>query len=285
MKLTKYLLIIPVLVLLFALTLYPTAFAYFLALHEITVQTFRNPIFVGLDNFIEISFNREFWYAIGFTTLFAFVVTPIEMGLGLLISLLLDRPLSGKRIIITLILTPLAIAPALFAVMMKLMLNEFVGLVPYILNSLGFHYSFFRDFPSSFLTLIITDIIQWTPFVFIIIYSGLQALPREPYEAALIDGAGSKEIFRYITIPLLKPLLLIVFVLRLMDAFKTFDTVYIMTGGGPGFSTTTASVMIYRASFIHGNFGLAAAATIFLLFITTAASTVGIRVLSKTGMV
>jgi multiple sugar transport system permease protein len=280
----KYLLIMPALILILVFTLYPTIFVYFLAIHDITVRTFRNPTFIGLENFIKIASNYEFWYAVGFTTLFASIVTPIEIILGLLISILLDRVPSGKRLIITLILTPLAIAPALMGIMMKLMFNEFIGLIPYLLNKIGLYYSFFKDFPSSFLTLIITDIVQWTPFVFIVIYSGIQALPREPYEAAIIDGADSKNIFRYITLPLLKPLLTIVLILRLLDAFKTFDIVHVMTGGGPGFSTTTISVMIYKIGFVYGNFGLAAAATILLFYLATISATIGLKLLAKMGV-
>ncbi len=282
---TKYILVIPALALLLSLTLYPTLFAYFLAVHNVTVGTFRNPVFIGLENFIKIATRHDFWYSVGLTTLFAFVVTPIELVIGLFIALLLERELLGKRIIITLILTPLAVAPALMAIMMKLMFNEFVGLIPYLLNIFGLRYSFFKDFTSSFLTLIITDIVQWTPFVFIIIYSGLQSLPREPYEAAKIDGADGRNIFLYITLPLLKPLILIVAILRLMDAFKIFEYVHIMTGGGPGFSTTTTSVMIYRTGFIYGDFGLAAAATIFLFYISIIGATIGIRLLSKMRMI
>ncbi|MEM2178685.1 MAG: sugar ABC transporter permease [Candidatus Methanomethylicaceae archaeon] len=274
----------PALVLLLVFTLYPTIFIYFLAVHDITVRTFRNPAFIGLENFIKVATNYEFWYALGFTTLFAFIVTPIEIAFGLLISLLLDRVLPGKRLIVTLILTPLAIAPALMGIMMKLMFNEFVGLIPYLLNKIGLHYSFFKDFPSSLLTLIITDVLQWTPFVFIVIYSGIQALPQEPYEAAIIDGADAKNIFRYITLPLLKPLLTVVLVLRLLDAFKTFDIIHVMTGGGPGFSTTTISVMIYKIGFIYGNFGLAAAATILLFYLATVGATIGLKLLAKVGV-
>jgi ABC-type sugar transport systems, permease components len=277
----KYFLILPSLLPLLFLTLYPTIFAYYLSIHKITIRTFHNPEFTGVTNFINVAVNYQFWYSVGFTALYSAIVTPIEIALGLLLAILLNREIYGRRIIITLMLTPLAIAPSLMAIMMKLMFNEFVGLVPYILRYIGVNHNFFRDFNSSFITLIITDILQWTPFVFIIAYSGLQALPREPYEAALIDGADSKRIFRHITLPLLKPLLLLVSVLRFMDAYKLFEYVHIMTGGGPGFSTTTSTLFTYRVGFIHGDFGLAAATTLFLFYITMVSATIGLRILNK----
>jgi len=277
----KYFLILPALAILLFLTLYPTIFAYYLSLHNITVRTFQNPKFVGIDNFLQVASNNQFWYSVGLTTLYSSIVTPIEIVIGLFLAILLNREMYGKRIIITLILAPLAIAPSLMAIMAKLMFNEFVGLVPYILRYFGTSFAFFRDFTSSFSILIVIDILQWTPFVFIIFYSGLQALPREPYEAALIDGADPRRVFRHITLPLLKPLILLVSVLRVMDAYKVFEYVHITTGGGPGFSTTSATLFVYRVGFIHGNFGLAAATTLFLFYIAIAGSTIGLRILRK----
>jgi multiple sugar transport system permease protein len=277
----KYILVLPAIVTLLFLTLYPTIFAYYLSVHDITVRTFQNPKFVGIDNFLQVAINKQFWYSVGLTTLYASIVTPVEVVLGLFLAVLFNREIHCKRVIITLILAPLAVAPSLMAIMAKLMFNEFVGLVPYILRYFGISFSFFRDFNSSFSILITMDVLQWTPFVFIILYSGLQALPREPYEAALIDGADPRRIFRYITLPLLKPLILLVTVLRVMDAYKVFEYVHITTGGGPGFLTTSATLFVYRAGFIHGNFGLAAATTLFLFYITVAGATIGLRVLRR----
>lgn len=278
-----FLLISPMLLMLLAVTLFPTLYAYYLSLYDVTILTFENPPFVGLENFFRVAASSEFWYTLRFTALYAFIVTPVEMVLGFLLALLFDRAFKGKRLLLTLILTPLAVAPALFGIMIRLMLDQTSGSIPYILRLLGIRYYFFRDFTSSFTTLIFTDIVEWTPFVFIIIYAAMQALPQEPFEAGLIDGASKLQMIRYIMIPLLKPALVVVLIFRLMDAFKTFDTIYVMTGGGPGFSTTTVSIYIYKQGFLFGRFGQAAAATIFLFYLTIAAAMIGIWLLRRYG--
>ena len=278
------LLIAPVIAILLGVTIYPILFAYYMSVHDMTILNFWEPTFIGINNFISILTNNDFWYSIRFSLLFMVVVTSIELILGLLMAVFLERPLKGKRILVSLILIPMAIAPALFGIMMKLMLNEFVGIVPFILKQFGITFSFFRDFYTAFMVLTWVDVIQWTPFVFIILYSAVHSLPSEPVDAALIDGASRWQIFRHITLPMLKKTILIVAIFRIMDSFRTFDTIYVMTGGGPGISTTTLSVHIFKLALIQGNFGLAAAATIVFLYLALGILSFGLKYLSREGV-
>jgi len=282
-KTLGYLLVLPAVVMLLAITLVPTIYSYYFSVHDVRVQTFRNPPFVGLENYAWVLSNNEFWLSLRFTVLFTAAVGSVELLLGILIAVLFDRPIRGRRLFIAIILIPLGIAPALFSIMMKQMVNEFAGLIPYVLRSIGIQFSFFKDFPSTFMTIALTDIIEWVPFVFIIVFAALQALPREPFEAAVIDGASSWLVFKDITIPLLRPVLAVVIILRFMDAFKIFEVINIMTRGGPGMSTESISYFIYQLSWAGGynNYGWAAAATIIVFYMVTIGAGVGLYVLRR----
>jgi multiple sugar transport system permease protein len=128
-------------------------------------------------------------------------------------------------------------------------------------------------------SIIAVDVWQWTPFMFLILLAGLQAIPQEPYEAALIDGSSSWQTFRHVTLPLLKPAILVALLLRTMDLLRVFDQVFILTEGGPGFATETLSLYIYRTAFRFSDFGYAAAMSFVLLLITNIISAFYIRIL------
>ncbi|MEM2179100.1 MAG: sugar ABC transporter permease [Candidatus Methanomethylicaceae archaeon] len=270
---------------LIGITIFPLIFAYYMSIHKMTIVNFWHPEFLGLGNYLETIFAADFWYSLRFSILFMSIVTIIEFFLGLFMAIYFDKPIKGKRFIISFILLPLGIAPALFGIMMKLMLNEFVGIVPFILRQFGITFHFFKDFASSLITLIWVDVIQWTPFIFIVLYAALQALPKEPIEAAIIDGASKWQLFKYITLPMLKRTIIVILIFRIMDALKTFDTIYVMTGGGPGISTTTLSVYIFKLALIRGDFGLAAATTILFLYLATIVISFALKYMRKEGVV
>lgn len=284
-KLIPKVLIIPTIVIILGVTTFPLIFAYYMSIHKMTIVNFWHPEFLGLGNFLEIILGADFWYSLRFSILFMSIVTIIELLLGLFMAIYFDKPIKGKRFIISFILLPLGIAPALFGIMMKLMLNEFVGIVPFILRQLGITFHFFKDFVSSFITLIWVDVIQWTPFIFIVLYAAVQALPKEPIEAAIIDGASKWQLFKHIKLPMLRRTLMVILIFRVMDALKTFDTIYVMTGGGPGISTTTLSVYIFKLALIRGDFGLAAAATILFSYLAMIIMSFALKNIRKEGVV
>jgi multiple sugar transport system permease protein len=208
----------------------------------------------------------NFWSAIRFTLIFAFTASIVELILGFALALLFDRVFPGKKILFSLMLIPIMIAPSLMAVMFRLILNENIGVIPGFLKIIGSSYSIF-DQNNIFLSLIVLDVIQFTAFTFLLTYSALQNMPSEIYEAAAIDGANKRQTLFRITMPILKPALAIVFLLRILDSIRTFDSIYILTGGGPGTSTQTVGIYIYKTAFIFGDFGLAASAAIVLVLI------------------
>ena len=220
----------------------------------------------GLDNFKAIIAAPDFWSALRFTIIFAIVVTIVECLLGFGLALIFDRKFPGKRTLFSMILIPIMIAPSLMAVMYRLILNENIGVIPGVLQQFGWEFSIF-DQRYVFFTLVALDAIQYTSFAFLLVYAALQNIPQEIYESAAIDGARYSQVIWRITLPILKPALAIIAMLRLIDSFRTFDTIYILTGGGPGISTQTIGIYIYKTAFITGDFGLASAASVTLVLL------------------
>ncbi len=267
-KYVKWILVLPALIFLVAMTIFPTFFAYYLSVNRITIETFRKPIFVGAENYVNIVGSREMWYSLGFTIIYTLATVSLELILGVALALLFYSRIHFKSFLVSLLVVPLGVAPALYGLMFRLMLDPITGVVPALFRLLGIKFSPFASYWTTLISLVLIDVLQWTPFVFIIIYAALHALPIEPFEAALIDGASSAQIVRYITLPLIKPALVVAILFRAMDAFKIFDTIYVITGGGPGISTSTVSIYIYRLTFLLGRFGLGAASTIILFYIS-----------------
>jgi multiple sugar transport system permease protein len=174
-----------------------------------------------------------------------------------------DRAFPGKRALFSVILVPIMTAPALMGVAFELMLNRDIGVVPYFLSQLGLHVSLFS--PKAVEPMLMgIDVLQWTPFVFLVVYSGLQTIPIELYEAAEVDGASYWRSVQTVVFPLLRPIILIGIFIRAINAFRTFDVIYVLTGGGPGTLTTTASIYVYKQAFSSGEFGEAAAASLII---------------------
>jgi len=220
----------------------------------------------GLSNFKTLLSSPNFWHALQFTLIFAIVATVVEIILGFALALLFDRVFPGKRILFSLMLVPIMIAPSLMAVMFRLILNENIGIIPGILRLFGANISIF-DQQHIFYTLIILDLLEFTAFTFLLSYSALQNMPSEIYEAASMDGANRRQVLARITIPMLRPAIAIIFLLRFLDSIRTFDSIYILTGGGPGTTTQTVGIYIYKTAFIFGDFGLASAAAIVLVLL------------------
>jgi len=229
--------------------------------------TLQNPeiTFNGLENFRKVFSLPGFWDAVRFTALFAVVVTAVEAVLGFGLALLMNRTFPGKKLFFTALLLPIMIAPSLLGIMFRLLLNGDIGLAPAVLSGFGLDISLFA--PGTVVPLLIVlDVLQWTPFIFLIVYSGLQSFPTDVLEAAQVDGAGKLRTLKSLVIPMMKPVIAAAVFLRMIDAIRTFDVIYVLTAGGPGRMTTTISIYIYKTAFESGDFGLAAAiSTVVLL--------------------
>lgn len=276
-----YLFLAPCVFLLLALTLYPLLYVVRLSLYRLTPA---GESFVGLENFLRIARDGFFWRAVGQTLLFTFGSLMLEFLLGLSLALLLHSQIRGRSLWRALFLLPMILPPVVVGVIWRLIYNPNFGVLNGALALLGFDTSrltWLADPSVALLAIIAVDVWEWTPFVFLILLAGLQAIPEEPYEAARIDGSSPWQTFRHITLPLLAPAILVALLLRTMDLVRLFDQVFILTQGGPGFATETVSLYIYKTAFRFFDFGYAAALSFVLLAGTLALSHFYIRFLQK----
>lgn len=262
-----YLVMAPGMILLLLFSMYP-----FLFLLKISFQDYSpiNPLkpFVGLDNYIHVFQDHNFWNALKVTAVFVISTVTLEFAIGLLLAVILNRLSVGQRIYQSIILLPIAMAPTVVGLMFRFMMNEQYGVFNYFVELLGMSRTAWLSDPYLALpALIFTDVWQWTPFMMIILLAGLKGMPDEPYEAAMIDGASSWQTFRYVTIPQLSKIIYIALLLRTIDAFRIYDTIYMMTKGGPINVTSTLSWIVYDKGFKFLEFGYGAAICIILLIL------------------
>ncbi|MDI3542738.1 MAG: multiple sugar transport system permease protein [Candidatus Atribacteria bacterium] len=243
----------------------------------------ENKSWIGLRNYKYLFLeDKDFWYSLRISLFFSGFTVVTEFGLGLLIALLFNRRITGKRLWMSFLIIPMVITPSIVSLIWKLMLNTEYGVLNYLLSLLSIGKINWLGYENALWSLILVDIWEWTPFMALILYAGLQALPQEPYEAALVDGASSIQLFRFITLPLMRPIILISILLRAIDSLKMFDIVYGLTQGGPGNATELMSLHIYRLGFRHTNWiGRASANAVILLMIVTLLTTVLLRIMKR----
>ena len=231
------------------------------------------------DNFAKLFTEARFYEALGRTLAIVVIAVTLEFFFALGIALLFTRNFFGKRILTSVILYPMMLPWVVVGFIFYLLFLDH-GLVNSILTSLfgsEVSISWLRRSVTAMSAIIIGDIWQWTPFMFLLLYSGLGALPQEPKEAAMTLGATPWQIFRYVTFPSLKPVILIAIIIRALESFKIFDLVFIMTGGGPGTATETLSIYIYQTGFRYGQLSYAAALAIVILITISIVTRLAVR--------
>ena len=272
-RLTPYIFAAPaVLIMLFGL-LYPVVEALRLAFYEvrlgeqITPQAFR-----GLAIFAEALSDSSVQKSMAVTLQFSAIVVLIEMVLGVGLALILEKPLRGMMVFRTLLVLPMMIAPICVGLIWRYMFDVNVGPINGWLSTFGLKPAWLAEPGLAFFAICVTDIWQFTPFVFILALAGLQGLDQSSIEAAKMDGASTLQIIRYVKLPLLAPILMITVLMRVIDALRGLEVVYAMTNGGPGLSTELFSLHIYKSAFVTQRMGHSAALSVGLLIVTTALS-------------
>ncbi len=276
--LLPYLLVAPALAVLVSLSIYPLIYSITISLQQETAAG----IIWGLGNFARLASDNFFLTAMAHTFIYAAAALTCEFLLGLSLALLLNKELRGRGLFRASLLVPMMLPTVVVGVVWRLMLNPNFGAINGTLKQFGINTETLTWTASprlALLSVIAVDVWQWTPFVFLVLLAGLQAIPPEPYEAALIDGSSRWQTFRHVTLPLLKPAILIALLLRTMDLLRVFDQIFILTEGGPGFATETISLYIYRTAFRFFDFGYAAAMSFVLLALTNVISAIYIRLL------
>ena len=273
-RLTPYLFMTPAALVLGVALLYPIAYMIYASFLDWNPsQRIGEAEFVGLRNYTWLLGDASFRESLLVTLKFAFFVVGLEMIIGVGLALLLDRAIRGMTVLRTIFILPMMIAPIVVGLIWRYMYHPTVGIFNRMLNALGIEsVPWLSDSFWSLTSIIIADVWQWTPFIFILSLAALQSLPRSALEAARIDGATGWQQIWHIKLPLMMPVLIVTCLLRLIDAFKVLEVVLVMTNGGPGLSTEILSLRISRTASEFRELGVAAAMSnyllIFLMFLT-----------------
>ena len=244
--------------------------------------------FVGLDNFRFALNDQFFWNSTRVTVIFTVVAVSVEMLLGISIAFLLHGAKWFKGVLRSVLLLPLASAPAAVGLIWRYMYHPEFGVFGYYLNNLpifqrliGREINMLGDLNLALPSVIIYDIWQWTPFVALIVLAGLQSLPKEPFEAAELDGASTFMVLRRLTFPMLAPVLTLIFLLRTIDALRLYDAVYSLTRGGPGTVTETLTFYLYRLGLVKFRMDQASAIALLFLYVSIIITIIALRWLSR----
>lgn len=260
-----YLLIAPTMIALILVALVPFLYTVFISFHEMKFGRLGD--FAGFENYAVLLADDRFWNSIGIAVLFVLIAVPVEFMLGLTGAMVLNQKVWGRSVLVPFLFIPTMMAPIVVGLLWKIMLAGSWGLLSYnVIERFGIleGTSVFASPDLAIYALIFVDIWQWTPFMMLAFFAGLQALPVNPYRAAAVDGATPLQVFFRLTLPMMAPLLVVIGLLRLIDAFKVFDTVFILTGGGPGTSTELPSVLAYKMTFEFWNIGEASAYAVLI---------------------
>ncbi len=242
-----WLFVLPALAFLSITSLIPLAYSLGVSFTNFNLLRPDRPLqFVGFQNYLTGIRDTEFTTAAWNTILIIGGSLALQFLIGLMLSLILSQERKGFRVWRTVLLIPNIVAPVVVGVLWRLMLNPDYGIVKLGLAELGLDLPWLAHPIWSRVAVVMVETWSWTPFVMLTLIAGLKSLSDTPFEAARIDGAGGFQIFRYITLPMIKPVLAVTFLLRLMDAFKMFDTIYVLTYGGPGLATEVLSLRIYK---------------------------------------
>jgi multiple sugar transport system permease protein len=277
-----YYLILPTMVVLVLMNVYPLVYSLYISLTNFNLGAPWKRAFIGFRNYLEL-FRDPFFFNSSFNTA-KFVVLSIivEFTLGFLISLLLYYLRGLGRVFLTIFLLPMMLTPIIVGLMWRFMMNYDVGLVQYLIELVGLkRFPFLANRSTALLTVIFVDVWQWTPFIVLLIYSSMQGIPLEPFEAARIDGASEFQVIRYIILPALRNAAILCLLIRGMDAIREYDKIFTLTAGGPGNATETLSFYIYRTGFKLFNLGYAASASYILMIVTTVLAQLLLKRLQK----
>ena len=234
--------------------------------------------FIGLDNYRQFLSDSAFWNTIAISLVYTVLTVLLELLLGLGIALLLRKPTRLNNFVSIMLLLPLMTAPALAALMWKLMTNPNFGILSYLVGLVGFtNFKWASDPSTALFTVVLVDIWVYTPFIMILLLAGLRSLPQQPFEAAALDGVPSSFVFFRITLPMLMPYIITASLFRMLDAIQQFDIIYAMTQGGPGNKLMVFQVQAYLEFFQFTNVGRSAALLMVLWLITNLLSNIFIK--------
>ncbi len=279
--LLPYLLTFPVSLVIMALLIYPLIYVIYLSFQSSAAGS-SNLQFAGLKNFVRMLFSPIFLVSLKNTFIFTVGSTVMAFAVGISIAYLINSIERGKNFFRIAFILPLAVAPVVTGLTWNMMLNPLYGVVNYLLKFIGIEgLEWATHSKTALLTVMLIEVWQWSPFMMLILYASFQVLPKEPLEAAMIDGASWWQSFLHVSLPLLKPAIIIALIFRLTDAFKSFDVIYTITRGGPGYASSTLVIRAYLEAFQFHNLEHAAVLGIVMLVISLLISKQAIKFLPK----
>jgi len=259
---------------------YPIVYTGWMSLHEWFASSLTGPRFIGGANYSKIVFgDPRFREAVVRTVYFTMVAVAAETLLGVAMALLFNREFWGRGLLRTLAILPMVATPTAIALVFVMMYHPTLGVANYLVSLTGlspFRWTYSSQ--TALYALALVDVWQWTPLIMLIALAGLASLPREPYEAAHLDGATARQAFWHITLPLLRPTLVVAILFRAIDALKTFDIIFVMTQGGPANATETVNLLLFNQAFSYFNMGYAASMAVALFALVMGASLILIKV-------
>ena len=263
--------VIPALIVVAAVIVFPWVFTLWMSVNSWTLG--QAQVFAGLDNYLRLAVDLRFWDSLWHTVLYTTLSVVAPLFLGTLAALIFDTQFPLRGILRGVFVMPMMATPVAIALVWTMMFHPQLGVLNYLLSLVGIPpFAWVYDPATVIPTLVLVEVWHWTPLVMLIVLGGLAGLPTDPYEAALIDGASSWQMFRYITWPLILPYVMIALVIRTIDSLKVFDTIAVISQGGPGTASETLNYFLYLQAFQFYNLGYASAVVVIFFVIIIALS-------------
>jgi len=260
---------IPTWIFLALVVLIPFFYGVYISFLNINLASFLPPSFVGFDNYQTVLAASETWSTLRITLIITFIGLLTQIPIGILLALVLHENLRGTKIFRSILITPMLLTPVAVGLTYRFMFDTDLGVINWALGSIGIEkVNWLGSQTSALFAIIIVDSWQSIPFVMLLVLAALTAISPSLYEAAKVDGASASQIFRRITLPLITPTLLVITMIKIMDFLKLFDTLFILTRGGPGNATTTLGLWTYKTGFVFLEFSRAAALGVIITIIT-----------------
>jgi multiple sugar transport system permease protein len=276
----RYVLPMPAVAAVLLMLAFPLAYTLWMSLHDWTISSTAAPAFAGLDNYVKLltsdpRFKNSVWITFYFTVL----AVTVQTLLGVSMALAFNRQFWGRGLLRTLAILPMVATPVAIALIFVMMFHPTLGVMNYFVTLVGLA-PFTWTYASQTVipALVLVDTWQWTPLIMLIVLAGLAALPQDPYEAAMIDGASKWQMLWTITLPLLRPTIVTAVLFRLIDALKTFDIIFVMTQGGPGGASDTINIYLFNTAFSYFHMGLASSMVVIFFAIILGVSLIAVRV-------
>ncbi|MDR1251137.1 MAG: sugar ABC transporter permease [Treponema sp.] len=264
----KYLFPLPAIVFVILLMVFPVGYTLFISFTDWSLTSGRPMRFAAFGSYLSVLKDPRFHAAVWRTFAFTGGAVAAEAVLGTIVALILNREFTGKGPLKFILLLPLVVTPVAIGIVFNLFYDPTIGFLNFMLSRLGLPQSGWVTEAKTVLpSLMLVDVWQWTPMITLIVLAGLSGLPSEPFESAMVDGANGVQTFFRVTLPMIMPTVLTAIVLRAVDALKTYDIIYAMTRGGPGYASETLNILAYKLSFEYFSLGQSSAALVFLFLL------------------